>query len=480
MILRHTSLPRAGWNLLVILLCSAIPGLVGCGLNRAPKSGAPLTAPAVEASVRHHAGSPLARPTTRAIDPTAVAADAPSVQVQWLALEKIPAGLATITPNARLIAVPTSTRPIAAGGQLIGQVRLVKPDDVESFLANVQSGKFGRSVEIAQSRGALPADVTAVFALTDSAAGDMTPRRGVEVTVYRTPNATGGDQMQLGLAISDPPRRERALLDPIPLGTGTKWALVIPARKDGTATDAKATLAVIDIARQTGPEQSAALAACVKDLSSLPAMAGTSSQIPASADWTGIASALRTISTDTENTRPALIFLAGQTNATLCSDVALLADEATLNSLAKRIITATGGSAGPAPMEKAKLGWILDSACFAELAAMQAEEKTPPELAAVLTAYAGEAGRHAASLDEIVKGLSSREQLEAQLMAENLVYLEDASPAARVRAYDWLASKNSAPAGYDPLGSNKDRRDALDKSITAAPAAAKQPPGGAK
>jgi hypothetical protein len=59
------------------------------------------------------------------------------------------------------------------------------------------------------------------------------------------------------------------------------------------------------------------------------------------------------------------------------------------------------------------------------------------------------------------------------------VYLEDASPAARVRAYDWLNGKNLAPAGYDPLGSNKDRRAALDKA-TAVPASAKQPSGGAK
>jgi hypothetical protein len=30
-----------------------------------------------------------------------------------------------------------------------------------------------------------------------------------------------------------------------------------------------------------------------------------------------------------------------------------------------------------------------------------------------------------------------------------------------VRAYDWLAARAGAPAGYDPLGSREERRRAL-------------------
>jgi hypothetical protein len=71
------------------------------------------------------------------------------------------------------------------------------------------------------------------------------------------------------------------------------------------------------------------------------------------------------------------------------------------------------------------------------------------------------------------------------VIAENLSYLEDASPSARVRAYDWLRTRGRAPAGYDPLGTIKERRNALDAALasdTAPPAvrSVTSVPGGSK
>ena len=484
--MRHTSFPRGGR--FVSLLLGFIL-VAGCTQGNKSKSPPAALAPAgMQATVRHHAGPPLAgiagQPTTRAIDPAAAASDAISVVVHWSALERMPAGLSTVAPTARLITIPASTRPIAPSGELIGPVRLARATQFDAFLADVQAGKFGRAEGIADSRGALPGDVTAVFTLAAGSA-DASDRRSVEVTVYRAPgnpsssgsSQPAADQMQFGVMVSDPPRRERALLDPIPVGDGSKMAIVMPSRWGGEQKHA--TVAVIEVSRETGPEQAAALAQCVKDLSDATSAKGRSPVAPAprSADWAGIAAALETLSTQSASARPALIYLAMQTNASLCSDVALVADDETLANLSKRINEKVKPDAPP--MEKAQLGWLIDSACFAELSAMQSAEKMPAELSAVLTSYAGEAGRHAASLDEITKGLSNREQLDARLLAENLVYLEDASPAARVRAYDWLKSKNLAPADYDPLSPNKERREALDKAMTAA---AKQAPaqGGAK
>jgi hypothetical protein len=53
--------------------------------------------------------------------------------------------------------------------------------------------------------------------------------------------------------------------------------------------------------------------------------------------------------------------------------------------------------------------------------------------------------------------------LERRLINENRISLEDMSPAARTRAYEWLRQRELAPAGYDPLASAKERRVALDK-----------------
>ena len=91
----------------------------------------------------------------------------------------------------------------------------------------------------------------------------------------------------------------------------------------------------------------------------------------------------------------------------------------------------------------------------------------PPELKAVLTVYAGEPGRHGGSLDDIAKQATSRQDLENRLTAENLVFLTDASPSSRVRAFDWLKARGLAPAGYDPMGTGKQRRQALDKALSA-------------
>ena len=95
------------------------------------------------------------------------------------------------------------------------------------------------------------------------------------------------------------------------------------------------------------------------------------------------------------------------------------------------------------------------------------EELQTPELFAVLTEHFGEPGRHSAAVDEIMRGTSSGGELRRKLISENYIYLEDSSPSARVRAFEWLRAQKLAPAGFDPLGSPKQRRQALDQALSA-------------
>ena len=145
-----------------------------------------------------------------------------------------------------------------------------------------------------------------------------------------------------------------------------------------------------------------------------------------------------------------------------------MADDATLATLTQTILQR---AADPGtPHTASALAWVLDDSAFELLARLQAGQngmKLPPVLATVLTLHAGEAGRHASSLEDITRHLTSRMDLENHLTAENLVFLTDASPAARVRAYDWLKSRGRAPEGYDPLGPPRQRREALDKALSA-------------
>jgi hypothetical protein len=101
-----------------------------------------------------------------------------------------------------------------------------------------------------------------------------------------------------------------------------------------------------------------------------------------------------------------------------------------------------------------------------------------PELLEILTLYMGETGRHAAALDEVMRGVTSRNALDQRLVSENYIYLQDSSPAYRARAFDWLKARNLAPANFDPLGAPKARREALDQALS--PQATAPTPGGSQ
>jgi hypothetical protein len=118
----------------------------------------------------------------------------------------------------------------------------------------------------------------------------------------------------------------------------------------------------------------------------------------------------------------------------------------------------------PATRSDAKFAAVLEISTLQFLARLLSDNQLPPELGAVLTDYAGEAGRHAGSIEQITNKLTDRKELDVRLIVENRIYLEDNSPASRVRAYDWLKARGQEPKGFDPLASPRDRREALAAS----------------
>jgi hypothetical protein len=162
-----------------------------------------------------------------------------------------------------------------------------------------------------------------------------------------------------------------------------------------------------------------------------------------------------------ERRRAALVYLASETGAAITADIALVASDEMLQTLIERIIPQTL-LADPPPSSKT-LGWLLEKTTL-ELLGAQMAQGLDPELAAILARHAGEAGRGSASLSAIVRAAANLQDLQARIFAENFIYLEDSSPAARVRAFDWLAARGKAPEGYDPLGPPKARRDALEQA----------------
>jgi hypothetical protein len=181
--------------------------------------------------------------------------------------------------------------------------------------------------------------------------------------------------------------------------------------------------------------------------------------------WPGYESALAALDR-ADARRRAMVYLAGQTGAQLCGDAALVADDATLQQFAAD--ARAGAASAKPPYTPEALGWVLDRACLAWCARLSGENRLPPELSAVLSTYAGEAGRRPASLEEMLRAANSRAALDARLVSENLIYLEDSAPSARVRASDWLLARGRAPAGYEPLGPPRERREALERALESA------------
>jgi hypothetical protein len=476
--------------------------------------------------ITHYIGTPLSGPTFT--KPTAFqASDAFAVQVEFVGLEKMTPLLGTpLAGKARMVVQSGRDHPVMATEFLLRGVRWLELKDPATF-AGAISPAAGRSVEIAKPRGALPANVTAVFTLVDSiglenAASNSTIHRQIELDVYRGAN----NHLLVGIAIADladqvpdktdleehksekkekptaappgkanrtakapaaapravtaPPvfQRELAIVDLPPLSSGGETAaVIIPIHFAHTDTTAIAAVLTLMPAAAT-PEHIAAASRCADDLQrSSDAVANSPQQLTiVSPQWSQYRVALDALTQSTRR-RAALVYLAGQTNAPLCRDVALAADEPTLDRLSaevRRAIANPGAGATPSGEE---LGWTLDRTTFEMIAAMMNDAKLPLELSAIITQAAGQAGRDAGSIAEVSHSLATRAQFNTRLQAENLIALEDSSLTARVRAFDWLAARGEAPPGYDPQGTRKQRRAALE-SFAASPTTA--PAGAAK
>ncbi len=160
-------------------------------------------------------------------------------------------------------------------------------------------------------------------------------------------------------------------------------------------------------------------------------------------------------------TRASLVYLAGQAGAGLTQDVAVVAPPSVLRSLAGAVAANTLHARF---MTLAQLGWTLDKTTYLWLYQIQKAKPLAPQLGVALELHLGEAAWHVSSLNEIARHLGSRRDYRLRIIKENLIYLEDSSPAARLTAFNWLNIRHLAPAGYNPLAGNRARNSALNNA----------------
>lgn len=161
--------------------------------------------------------------------------------------------------------------------------------------------------------------------------------------------------------------------------------------------------------------------------------------------------------------RSALLLLAGESLSALTLDFALTADYEQLNTFCETLLRKTAAAARPT--DGLKLAFLLESSCLEHLTTLLSKDKLPGELQALLLKHAGQAGRQASSLEDALRSSRTVDSLKSRISDENWIALEDNSPAARVRAHDWLQARGEAPRDFDPLGASKDRRKALEKAL---------------
>lgn len=315
-------------------------------------------------------------------------------------------------------------------------------------------------------------------------------KRSAKAEASSTPPAGGGFGLAGGEAhrpVEQPIglQRELARLN-LPLSEPqATYAILMPFAFSETSAQALAILVEIHRQPSQTAEYQATLASLRADLHATQpgiSLAATSDRPSSGGAWAGINVAMQGLGNPVQR-RAVILYLCTQTQTTLCQHVALVADDTVLTQLATALQKAAPPPTPTPATDSAMLrdlGWRIDQAAFNLLTQLLTQIQTQPrgrmpeELAACLVAFAGEPGRHADSLEEIARGLKSREDLLNRLVQENTIYLEDSSPSARVRAYDWLMQRQPprAPTGYDPLASPAARHLALDRAQNAATAPA--------
>lgn len=420
--------------------------------------------PGVEMSVDHFQGTPFSGPRLGYFsdDPAEPSTDdfRTSLAVlgdTFFVSEAVVESWAPIESSVRLLTDPMAAQPILVRGQLLSDVRLLTYSGALPLRADGRS-----AVRLAALPGVLDLGMTCEVTITDPGQ----PGRPELLALQLHRPADGGEL----LAILSSQRFDRAdqLVDweqavlsaGLAVG-GAGLALAIPSN-DGRGffvLTASVEESPDEPGEQALHEQRVAEARSQAGLRHEGMLALVERFRGAIAEPTDLLAALSGLGGTTDQ-RGMVLYLAEDTRAALAYDLALVGDEAILSRICSDTLAAT--QAGE-PLDPRGLAWALDSAGWRSLADEAASDEPEIGLVGLLLRHAGEVGRDPALLLELVDASADRQAFDNALLAENLGYLEVNVPAARVRAYDWLLSRDQAPKGYDPHDDRQTRRAALKR-----------------
>ncbi|MCB9914741.1 MAG: hypothetical protein H6828_06270 [Planctomycetes bacterium] len=444
---------------------------------------------------------PLPDTSTLALEPDLVV-----VHLELVHLERVPdTALESLARCAALVAAPGRSAPLEPSSVLASGAGIARGDEARRVRAELDAGLAGRAALLIGGELALPRDASArldaeQLGVYHEALTEWRPDPEVRTyaqAVAATVTRPAGDDADAPLAIVLDLRAPRPGFDatgleedaePAPprsinerMAGAPRWAdlrgfaeRVVPDA--GLAPDGDALLVVgrspFDPTRTRGlalfvttsraPEDVAAadLAALREQLAAEAAAAAelVSGERTARERDRTLVRALLLVEPGASGRR-SLAQLAREVGAELCHDVALVAEDALLATLIEELRGASAELLATATPQE--LAWRLERHTYALLAGLEPGETLTEPLAALLLRRAGQVGRYASSIEEGILISPDLARFQRYVREENLVFLEDSDPAARVRAWDWLVARGVVVEGYDPLGEVRERRAAL-------------------
>ena len=428
--------------------------------------------PELESGVRHFTGTVLTgpRPDPEAAD-RILMNDALMVTCKVSYLLDLPEdALQPLATRTRLVVSARGDEPPLPTSRVTIGARVDSGPAASRFASSI--GPTGQ--EVLNLRGALPEGVSVSFYAESMQTffflGVGEVRRHVAILISREQGGTLTAALLIESIDPHSPtgterevtEHELILLEDVPGIGRDPLVLIFPSPFDPFETSGFIAEVTVEYPR-LDPAHQAAVQQCVADLrrEGEAARTGASELEPSESLTRTMGNSLRALDL-AEHQRPAVVFLTSTHDAPLALDLALSADTITLAAWVQLFMDRTGEEIIAGDQQEEDLGWAMDSAAWELLAERLDDGELSTGLRATLARYAGEAGRFPGSIADALRLSTDQATFRDAVVAENRSFLASSDPAARVRAFDWLTSRNQAPAGYDPLGPREERREALD------------------
>jgi hypothetical protein len=455
--------PRAALTTVALLIACA-----------APPPPAP-TPPAVAPHVRHLLGSAVSGVRPHRDPPDTSAAHAVLAEVEFRfaprsidALRNDDSASEALAPHTRALIGPRQPAPLrGVATRARGARRLRVP------VSDFASAHRFEALRLSASRALILPETTAEVVLRSTGA-DFEPGSNPELGVALHRSAAGIVECVLMVGAQHDPTRELLLLDVAPKVDEPALDLALPSPFDPASTllisialrspEADPSVAQeLAILLPTAREDFARARAESREATDL-----LSAEAARSAT---IRAALAHLPSTLERRR-AVVFLGESAGAPLLVDLALTTNDSELTALIEALTGDTTTTATTAATTAADDAWHFESRAWHFLAEQLDRGSIDDALRGMLLRVAGEAGRFPGAVAALLARANSKRDLDALLIDENFAMLGTSDPAARVRAYDWLAARGKAPPGFDPLADRDRRRDALQAHQDALDAAA--------